>query len=223
MPCSLTAVWLLVLPAACSVDLSSLKAGCAAPLVNCKGKCASSCSTGAGGGSSGSDIDASGADSGGLADAAGQPSGGQGEPGGTGSPGGSGDMAGAGDSGGSGAVGGNPLVCTTVSYPFHYTPQPPTFPVPTMSIVASGDWNGWTSMGVALTAGEDGTYRGVADVPVGDRLYKFFIDGKKWVQDPDNPNSIGDGFDGRNSELTLKCGVDYSSAGGPGVAGQSGI
>jgi hypothetical protein len=80
-------------------------------------------------------------------------------------------------------------------------------------------------VGAPLTAGEDGIWRGTTDVPIGERQYKFIVDGMtKWLDDPDNPISVSDGNNGKNSVLTLKCGVDYSAAGGPGVgaAGQSG-
>ena len=135
-------------------------------------------------------------------------------------------MAGAPETGGSGAVGGNPLNCTTVHYPFHYTPQPPTYPVPATSVLVTGDWVNWTSVGAPLTVGEDGTWRGTTDVPIGERQYKFIVDGmSKWLEDPDNPNTVPDGNNGRNSVLTLKCGVDYSAGGGAGMgaAGQTGL
>ena len=203
MPCSFTAAWLLVLPVACSVNLSDLNAGCALPLVNCHGKCvATACGADAGGGSGGSDTETSGADSGGLADAAGQTNGG-----GHVETGGAGNLAGANDIGG---MGGNPLICTTIPYTFHYTAQPPQFPVATKSVAVSGDWIKWDQVGVPLTAGADGVYTGVVDMPRGKSLYKFVIDSTTWVQDPDNPSSEADPFLGRNSILDLKCGEDYS-------------
>jgi hypothetical protein len=213
------AVW-LALPVACSINLDELKAGCKAPLKLCDGKCALTCAGGSGGTSGSSQT------GGGEA--------GTGDVTGTGGNGGSGDNGGtagltSGGSGGQGATagtGGGPVVCDTVSYPFHYDPSmeiPPRTGVDSASI--SGDFIGWNSVGLAMTMDADGVFRRTLDVPKGPAQYKFIVmqgGVKTWVADPENPESVSDGNNGRNSILDLKCGVDYTAGGTGGTGGEAG-
>lgn len=44
--------------------------------------------------------------------------------------------------------------------------------------------NGWK--GVAMTKGDDGVWKAKVDLPTGTHAYKFLVNGKDWVFDPDN-------------------------------------
>lgn len=46
-------------------------------------------------------------------------------------------------------------------------------------------------------------WKATVNVPYGKPVqYKFLVDGTKWVNDPNNPNSVSDGFGGMNSVLS---------------------
>lgn len=46
------------------------------------------------------------------------------------------------------------------------------------------EFNGWK--GVAMTKGDEGVWTVKVDLPAGTHAYKFLVDGKEWVFDPDN-------------------------------------
>ncbi len=63
------------------------------------------------------------------------------------------------------------------------------------------DFNGWK--GVAMTKGDDGIWKVKVDLPTGTHAYKFLVDGKDWVFDPDN--STKKAVDGvENSSIDIK-------------------
>ena len=63
------------------------------------------------------------------------------------------------------------------------------------------DFNGWK--GVALTKGDDGVWKVKIDLPSGAHAYKFLVDGKDWVLDPDNSmKKTADGVE--NSSVEIK-------------------
>lgn len=77
------------------------------------------------------------------------------------------------------------------------------------SVVAAGDFNGWG--GTAEEGGDALAYHadidlwvGKIDVEPGTFAYKLVVDGQWWT-DPENPDTIDDGFGGRNSLLTVTC------------------
>lgn len=80
------------------------------------------------------------------------------------------------------------------------------------SVVVAGDFNGW-----GPTAAEGGDalgyhpdidlWVGKVDVEPGAYAYKLVVDGAWWT-DPENPDSVDDGFGGRNSLLTVTCADD---------------
>ncbi len=49
----------------------------------------------------------------------------------------------------------------------------------------------------------DGEWTLFYPLTIGTYSYKFVVDGKNWVPDPTNPTSEPDGFNGRNSILTI--------------------
>lgn len=63
------------------------------------------------------------------------------------------------------------------------------------------DFNGWK--GVAMTKGDDGVWKAKVDLSSGTHAYKFLVDGKDWVFDPDN--SVKKTVDGvENSSIEIK-------------------
>jgi 1,4-alpha-glucan branching enzyme len=48
-----------------------------------------------------------------------------------------------------------------------------------------GEWNGWKS--IPMTKGDDGVWTAKVTLSSGTYGYKFLVDGKDWVFDPDNP------------------------------------
>ncbi len=78
------------------------------------------------------------------------------------------------------------------------------------SVVVSGDFNGWAptaaegGLELAYLPGPD-LYVGKLDVDTGTYAYKIVVDGDWWT-DPSNPDTVDDGYGGRNSLLTLTCG-----------------
>lgn len=63
------------------------------------------------------------------------------------------------------------------------------------------EFNGWKA--VAMTKGEDGIWKVKIDLPTGTHAYKFLVDGKDWVMDPEN--SAKKSVDGaENSAVEIK-------------------
>jgi len=59
------------------------------------------------------------------------------------------------------------------------------------SVELMGEWNDWKS--IQMTKGDDGVWKTKVTLSTGTYAYKFLVDGKDWVFDPDNPNkkSVG--------------------------------
>ncbi len=71
-------------------------------------------------------------------------------------------------------------------------------------VTVTGDWVGWNiDKGAALSDPDgDGTWSANVLIGPGKWLYKFVVDGK-WLPDPNNPESVDDGFGGKNSVLVI--------------------
>lgn len=70
-------------------------------------------------------------------------------------------------------------------------------------VTVAGNFNGWNPRATEMT-NDSGLWTVTVDMPA--RLkyyYKFVIDGF-WVADPDNPDTVPDGFGGVNSVLDLR-------------------
>jgi hypothetical protein len=74
------------------------------------------------------------------------------------------------------------------------------------SVWLTGDfvmWGGDPAHGaVAFTLGADGAWTGDYMFDAGPHQYKFIVDGSSWIVDPTNPDTIDDGFGGKNSLYT---------------------
>jgi hypothetical protein len=70
------------------------------------------------------------------------------------------------------------------------------------SVDLTGDfaaWGGDPAHGATALALVGSTWTGMRDFPAGTYQYKFVVDGTMWIPDPNNPNSVPDGFGGHNS------------------------
>jgi glycosidase len=106
-----------------------------------------------------------------------------------------------GTGGGGGAGGSGPPMCDDslkrCEHLFTYPASNET------SVEVRGDFapGAWMN-GVQLTR-EGAAWRGTASIPYNrDVIYKFVIDGTTWVNDPNNPEQVPDGFGGFNSLLS---------------------
>jgi cyclomaltodextrinase len=67
----------------------------------------------------------------------------------------------------------------------------------------AGTFNGWSSAATPMDGPSNGTWQASAVLDPGKHLYKFVIDGERWVHDRQNPLTEHDGHDGLNSVLRL--------------------
>jgi len=67
-----------------------------------------------------------------------------------------------------------------------------------------GSFNDWQTKEGEMVQIRPGLWEGVLDVPArGTHRYKFLIDRTRWINDPENPSRIEDGFGGFNSLITI--------------------
>ncbi|HET6371952.1 MAG TPA: S8 family serine peptidase [Candidatus Polarisedimenticolia bacterium] len=67
-----------------------------------------------------------------------------------------------------------------------------------------GSWDDWRSPGLAAALAGPGLWQAwLPIVAPGRYLYKYLLDGTRWLDDPDNPHKIPDGFGRLNSLFTL--------------------
>ena len=89
----------------------------------------------------------------------------------------------------------------------HITPPGVTFILhdhDVREVRVAGSWDAWRSPGLAMTLVEPGLWQARIDsLPPGRHLYKFLLDGTRWLDDPDNPSKVPDGFGRLNSVLTI--------------------
>jgi len=66
-----------------------------------------------------------------------------------------------------------------------------------------GSWDGWRAPGLLATLVEPGVWRAEHALPPGHYVYKYLLDGARWLDDPANPRKEHDRFGGLNSVLTI--------------------
>jgi len=72
------------------------------------------------------------------------------------------------------------------------------------SVRVLGSWNDWCSPGIAAVSIEPGFWRSrPVHLPTGQHAYKFLLDGRRWLDDPQNPRKAHDGVGGLNSTVEL--------------------
>jgi glycosidase len=86
---------------------------------------------------------------------------------------------------------------------------------PAQSVVVAGDFNNWSRVPGpgSMARQSDGSWQATVRMDEGMRLYKFVVDGDRWVSDPRNPAQVPDGQGGFNSVLRLGAehGLDASA------------
>jgi cyclomaltodextrinase len=66
----------------------------------------------------------------------------------------------------------------------------------------AGSFNGWNLAATPMSRDGDG-WSTTIELSGGRHLYKFVVDGDRWMPDPENPEQEDDGHDGKNSVLRL--------------------
>ena len=70
-------------------------------------------------------------------------------------------------------------------------------------VTIAGSFNGWNPRVTMLTA-DNGIWTITLPLKKGQKyLYKFVVDGY-WIADPDNPDTVSDGYGGANSVVAVK-------------------
>jgi serine protease AprX len=73
------------------------------------------------------------------------------------------------------------------------------------SVTLVGDFNGWDQLAAPLTHNESGLWLTQIDAPKAGRYaYKFVIDGRRWIEDPNNGMKAPDNYGGLNSILMIE-------------------
>jgi 1,4-alpha-glucan branching enzyme len=71
-------------------------------------------------------------------------------------------------------------------------------------VTLAGDFNNWNADSIDFRKEINGIWRAEITTPVQGRyLYKFIIDGTKWIDDPGNGMKEADNYGGFNSIVTL--------------------
>jgi serine protease AprX len=71
-------------------------------------------------------------------------------------------------------------------------------------VAVVGSFNDWQTKEGEMVQIRPGLWEGVLDVPArGTHRYKFLIDRNRWINDPENPLRIEDGFGGFNSLISI--------------------
>jgi len=65
-----------------------------------------------------------------------------------------------------------------------------------------GTFNDWNTSAAKMEKDENGVWHKVIDLPQGEHMYKFYVDGN-WVVDADNDKTKADGYGGSNSVVTV--------------------
>ena len=73
------------------------------------------------------------------------------------------------------------------------------------SVSLAGDFNDWNAAGSPLARDHTGLWKAAIEAPQRGRYeYKFLIDGKRWMEDPDNGMKVPDSYGGLNSLLIIE-------------------
>ncbi len=73
------------------------------------------------------------------------------------------------------------------------------------SVHLAGTFNGWSPAAWPMADIGGGVYALEREIPNGVHQYKLVVNGTEWLVDPSNPDTVDDGFGGRNSVLTVDC------------------
>ncbi len=96
-----------------------------------------------------------------------------------------------------------------VDHEFHYKAPDAS------SVQLMGEFNGWK--GQAMSKGGDGVWTTTVSLSPGSHAYKFLVNGKDWVYDPDNPSRTkADGIENSSVEI----GAEATPSSSPAVGGR---
>ena len=71
-------------------------------------------------------------------------------------------------------------------------------------VTVVGSFNGWQTNDCEMVQIRPGLWEGVLDMPVrGTHRYKFLVDDSRWLNDPENPLRVEDGFGGFSSLIAV--------------------
>jgi 1,4-alpha-glucan branching enzyme len=93
-------------------------------------------------------------------------------------------------------------------------------------ISVAGEFNDWAPGKNAMAdLNEDGEYEATLQLPAGDYMYKFVINGDQWVQDTEHEDgAMDDGFGGANSIIVVGGGAEAAVAtAAPAAVGGDGV
>ena len=72
------------------------------------------------------------------------------------------------------------------------------------SVQVLGSWDDWRAPGIVATSVEPGYWRTLpVHLSAGRYTYKFLLDGRRWLDDPDNPRKAPDGLGSLNSVVVV--------------------
>ncbi len=81
-------------------------------------------------------------------------------------------------------------------------------------VAVLGSWNDWSAPGLPATQIERGFWQARRPrLEPGHYMYKFMLDGHRWLDDPTNSQKIPDGYGGFNSLLLVKSKTDRQEEG----------
>ena len=73
------------------------------------------------------------------------------------------------------------------------------------SVALAGSFNDWRPNAMLFSKNGRGIWKAeISMLPKGTHLYKFVLDGKEWVADPENSHREPDGFNGLNSKVVIE-------------------
>jgi serine protease AprX len=89
----------------------------------------------------------------------------------------------------------------------HLSPEGITFSLhdhAASSVRVLGSWDNWHAPGIEATSVEPGYWRTLPiHLSAGRYTYKFLLDGRRWLDDPNNPRKAPDGLGGLNSAVVV--------------------
>lgn len=77
-----------------------------------------------------------------------------------------------------------------------------TFEYEAEQVFLAGNFNNWSSNSLSMV-NENGIWKVTMELEPGEYQYKFVVDGTTWIEDPDAPSYVDDGFGGKNGAFKL--------------------
>ena len=72
------------------------------------------------------------------------------------------------------------------------------------TVALAGSFNDWKPNPMVFSKNERGVWRAeISMLPKGTHFYKFVVDNKTWIADPENSHRENDGLNGLNSKMVI--------------------